>query len=147
MRQQVQTKRDAVANRKINVCRSATGAIGAEIECAGKRATNAGSFIDQIDRTAGRAAPGVSGAWSFHDVDLLEVERIARLRTEIAHAVDEDVVTRAETPQRQVVARGITAFAGRDRQTGNVAQHVAQRRRYLFLDNLFRDHSDGLRGV
>ena len=50
----------------------------------------------KVDRAACRSAAGVSRLRSLDHFHLLEVERIARLRTEVAHAVDKHVVACAE---------------------------------------------------
>ena len=71
----------------------------------------------------------------LRDLDLLDVERIARVAAEVADAVDEHVGPRAEAADRHLIAGRHAAFAGLERDAGDVAQHVAQRRRALLLDD------------
>ena len=71
-----------------------------------------GNLAHEIDRAARGTAAGIGRTRTFHDFHLFQVERISRLRAEVAHAVNEDVVARTETAQRQIVARGSAAFAG-----------------------------------
>src|ERR1041384_1592416 len=100
MAQEVQTKRDTVIERNVYIGSCAASAVSAEVERAAERSFETGSLVKQVYRTAGGAAASVDRAWTFHDVDLLEVERISRLWAYIAYAVDEDVVARAKAAQR-----------------------------------------------
>src|SRR5690606_36246417 len=94
------------------------------------------------------AAAGLRRGGAFHHLDLLGVEGVARVAGEVADAVDEDVVARAEAAQGEVVAaRPAAAFARGHRNARNVAQHIAQARRGLLLHHFPRDDADRLRRV
>ena len=75
----------------------------------------------------------------------LNVSRV--YMTEVADAVDEDVVARREPAQGEVVALGASALARGDADAGHVAQGVAQAEGGLLAHHLERHHRDGLRRV
>ena len=77
-------------------------------------------WLDRLDRASGRAAPGERRLRALHDFDLLDVERVAGLWPKVARTIDKDVVRSAECPQRQIVARWLTPFAGIDCQFNHV---------------------------
>ena len=92
-------------------------------------------LADEIDRAARRSTARDGRRRSLRDLDLLDVERVARVAAEIANAVDEHVGPRAEAADRHLVAGRHAAFPGLERDAGDVPQHVAQRRRALLLDD------------
>src|SRR5690606_3252081 len=115
---------------------------------AGYRAHQLWLLGEHVDVAAGRAAAGLRRGGAFRDLDLFGVEGVARVAGEIADAVDEDVVARAETAQGEVVAaRAAAAFACRHRDARDVAQHVAQAGGRLLLHHVLRDDADRLRRV
>ena len=126
---------DALVVRVADADRAVVG--GAELRGLG----------DLIDRAAGGPAAGDAGRGALGDFDLFEVERIARVAAEVAHAVDEHVGARAEAADGHLVAGRHAAFTGLERDARDVAQHVAQRHRALLLHDGARDHGDGLRDV
>ena len=79
--------------------------------------------------------PAKDGGRSLGHLDLLDVEGVAGVAAEVAHAVHEHVGAGAEAADGEVVAGGHAAFAGLDGDAGHVAQHVAQRGRVLLLDH------------
>src|SRR5262249_47378725 len=121
MTHRVQTERGAVRDRDVDVARSAHKAGIAEAERASHHAVDRRALADHVDRSAGGSAARERGLWSFDDFDLLEIERIARLRSEVADAVHEDVVARAESAQHQVVTGGLSTFSGHHGESGDVA--------------------------
>src|SRR5262245_1214214 len=44
------------------------------------------SLAHLVDRAAGRAASSEGGRWPFGNLDLLEIERVSRVSTEVANA-------------------------------------------------------------
>src|SRR5262245_11486244 len=125
MRHKVQAEGRSIFDRQVDVAGESFGRVAASAYCAREEAIDGRRFAHQIDRAARRAAPGEGRARPFGYFDLFQIERIARLRTEVASAVNEDVVARAESTQRQVVASRSPAFARGHSQAGDVAKHVA----------------------
>ena len=76
----------------------------------------------------------------------LQVERIAVVAAEVAHAVEVEVVARVESAQRQTVALSAGLARGQA-DAGDIAQRVAHRGDALILHQLLRDHGDRLRGI
>ena len=66
------------------------------------------------------------------------------MRIEIADSVDKDVVSGAISAQCEIVTGRYPAFAGGDRQTGNVAKNIGQARRALLRDYRLWDDCDRL---
>ena len=91
--------------------------------------------------------PAIDRRRALGHFDLFEVERVARVAAEVAHAVDEHVGARAEAADRHLIAGRHAAFAGLERDADDVAQHVAQRGGALLLDDRGGNHGDRLRDV
>src|SRR5690606_32975204 len=120
----------------------------ARADRAADEAHELGLLGEQVYVAAGRAAAGLRRGGAFHHLDLLGVEGVAGVAGEVADAVDEDVVARAEAAQGEVVAAGpAAAFARGHRDARDVAQHVAQARRGLLLHHFPGDDADRLRRV
>ena len=82
----------------------------------------------------------------MQDRDLLHVKRVAIVASEVAHPVEENVISGGESAHREVVALG-AAFARGDTDAGHVAQGIAQGGRALVLDDVLGNDVDGLRRV
>ena len=103
---------------------------------------------DEIDRAAGAAASRDGAGRTLHHFDLLEIEGVARVRAALAHAVEQDVVARAESAHAERVARNAAAALPRlERDARRVAQHVAQRRRALREKDFIGNDRDRARSV
>src|SRR3546814_9197729 len=79
--------------------------IAANLEHGRSPVADEGLLADQVDG-AGRGGAAVVGAGrTLGDFDLLEVEHVARNRTHVAHAVDEDAGGGVEAAHVHRVAR------------------------------------------
>ena len=108
---------------------------------------SAGALLTWLMAPPVAPRPASDEVGSLGHFDLLEIERIARVAAEVAHAVDEHVGARAEAANGQLIAGGHAALAGLEGDAGDVAQHVAQGGGALLVHHRARDHGDGLRNV
>ena len=145
----VEAQRQAAGQRLAPVGRAAALIIGAAGERAGDRIVQGGALADHVDRAGRRAAAVVGARRSFLDLDLIDVEHIARNRTQVAHAVDEDAAGAVEAAHVDGVAGvGAAVFAGIERaHAGRVAQRLGQGGGALLVEQVAGDHLDGLRRV
>ena len=90
--------------------------------------------------------PNRTEAGPFSTSIALQVERIAVVAAEVAHAVEVEVVARVEAAQCEAVALR-AGLAGGEADAGHIAQRVAHRGDGLVLHQLLRDHADRLRRV
>ena len=145
----VQAERRVLACGFIPVRRDASQVGAAIAERCIHAILEAWLLADHVDRAGWRGAPVHGAVGALDHFDLLGVEHVARNRTKVAHAVDEDASGRVETAHVHGVAcRGAAVLAdieGAD--AGTVAQRVSQRGRALLLDDLLADDVDGLRRV
>src|SRR5690606_12198693 len=82
------------------------------------------------------------------DLDILDVEGVARVAAAVARAVDEDVAARVEATELEIVgAGGETVFARVEGNAGGVPQDFGQVARALLLDDLLRNDVHRLRRV
>ena len=132
--------------RHIDVRGGAAGSIRTAIEGAGEGSQQGRHLGRLIDDAAGGSASEGGRRGSLNHVDFLQVEGIAVVAAEIAHAIDIEIVARAEAANRQIVALR-AAFAGRDADAGHVAQRVAQRGGVLLRHDLLADDVHGLRHI
>ncbi len=131
---------------EVDVGGGAAGAIGAAIEGAGEGAQQVGHFGGLVDDAAGGTAAEGGRGGSLHDVDFLQIEGIAVVAAEIAHAIDVQIVARAEAANGQIVALR-AAFAGGDADARDVAQGIAECGGVLLRHDLLADDVHGLRGI
>jgi hypothetical protein len=134
-----------VADRLIHVGRGAhvVGAAAAERDRV--RGVHVGRLAHLVDRAASGAASGERRRRPLRHLHLLQVEGIASVTAEVAHAVDEHIGARAEPADGQIVAGRHAAFTCLHGDADHVPQHVAERRRRLLLDDVAANHVDRLR--
>src|SRR5205085_746430 len=104
------TEAQPLVDHLVDVGRGALGAVGAERDVAGVEVRRTRRLGDDVDAAAGRAAAAVARGRTLVDLDLLDVERLARLRAGIAHAVDEDVAARIEAANVDAIAQADAAL-------------------------------------
>jgi hypothetical protein len=90
-------------------------------------------LADLVDYAAGLAATEQHRRRAAQHVDLLQVEDLAVVLRGVAHAVEIHVAEGVEAAQHHVVAR-TPALGGIERETGNVAQRLAQRTGILLVE-------------
>jgi hypothetical protein len=100
-----------------------------------------------VDDAAARAAAEHERGGPFQHLDLLDVEQIAVVLAEIAHAVEKEVTAGRKAAQVVDVVRLRSSFRGGVADAGHVAQRVAKRGRALRADHLLRHGVDELRDV
>src|SRR4051812_31483853 len=130
-------------NKRIHVYGEAARLIRAEIESAGNEVVQFGSLGGLIDDAAGGSAAERYRRWSLENFNFFHIEGIAIVAAEITHAIDEEIIARAETADGEVIALR-AAFTRRDTDTGNVAQRIAQRGDVLLFESFLRNDADGL---
>src|SRR5690606_6267471 len=91
---------------------SALVVVVAESHVADQEILADGGLADEIDGTTGGPAPGIVRTRPFCHFHLRDVVGIAGIAAEIPHAVDEDVGTRAEPADAELVARRRSPFPG-----------------------------------
>ena len=96
-----------------------------------------------IDYAAGGTAAEGDRRRALQHRDFLHIEGIAIIASEVAHAIEENVVARGEAADGQIVALR-SAFSRGQADAGNVAQGIAQRGRALVLDDVLGNDVDGL---
>lgn len=92
--------------------------------------------------------PNKDRGWTLQNFDLLDIERIARVAAEIPHPVEIKVIAGREAAKREIVAlRSRLASAQAD--AGHIAKRLAGGGDgdVLILQQLLRDHVDGLRHI
>ena len=96
-------------------------AVGSGVEGSREKAVHVGEFGGLVDDAARGAAAEIGGIGTLNDFDFFQVEGVAVVAAEVAHAIDVEIVAGAEAADRQVVALR-AAFAGGNADTGDIAE-------------------------
>ena len=91
--------------------------------------------------------PKASADGTLQHFDRLDVEEVAVVLADVAHAVEEEIAARGEAAQPEDLRRGHAAFRRGERDAGHVAQRFLQRRDRLLPDHRLRDDVHELRDV
>ncbi|MDT4836290.1 hypothetical protein FQZ97_699790 [compost metagenome] len=134
--------------RLVGVQGQAMVVVGTQASTQGGEGAVHGLLADDVDAAAGGAGAAEHRVRALDHLDLLDVERIGTVGLRaVAKAVDLDVAVGGEAADVDAVAGATTALAGVEGDAGDVGQHLAQAQCLLVLDQFFRHHRDGLRGV
>ncbi len=145
--EQVGTQRERIGQRHVGVERDAVIVIGTDARVHPRKLViGAGLLGDRVDCAAGRTATREARARPLGDFDLVDRESLARGHARIAQAVDEDVTAGLVAADDVTVAEGVAVLARTDGHAGDIVEHVAQVGCALFLELLFGQHLDRLRG-
>ena len=149
VRHRIDAQRGAGAElreRPIVVGRDAPRLVVAAVDAHRRQRLERGPLRPLIDHTAGRAAAEDRGRRALQHLDRLDVERVARIAAEVAHAVQEQVVARVEAADVRIVALP-AELAGAERDAGHGAQRVVERDGGAVVEQLLRDLDDRLRRI
>src|SRR5262245_3623052 len=106
-----------------------------------------GGLADLVDDAAGGTATKVDGSRPLEHFDVLDIERIAKISSLIADAVQVHVVARAETAQGEAIALRSAGFTSGNTDASNIAQRIPQGIRLLLVHDLSWDDGDRLGNV
>src|SRR5690606_16654610 len=124
----VQPEGHAVAEPHVDVAGDPLVILAADTERIVLRVARMRRFGHLVDGARGGTAATHGAGRSLDHLDLLQVERIARVRAGVAHAIDEQAVARTGAAHGEVLIAGQTAaaFAGLEGDARRVAEYVAQ---------------------
>src|SRR5262249_28587071 len=117
------------------------------IEIERHRILERGPLRDDVDRTAGGAAPEQRAGRSLENLHFLVVEAVADIGAEVAQPVEIHVVLGIEAADLELVPGKRAALADCDRDAGHVAKRAAETGDGLLLHLLAGDDADRLRRV
>ncbi|GAB7547989.1 hypothetical protein CS8_076820 [Cupriavidus sp. 8B] len=140
----VHAHRGAIAELPVGVGGAALVAGVAHAEVAFGEAVKLGRLADDVDAAAGRAAPIIGARRALGDLDRFDIEHFARLRADIAEAIEKGAGLGIVAADKGAVANRVATLARAKGDAGNGAQYLAEAGRRRALDELVRDHGDGL---
>ena len=90
---------------------------------------------EDVDRSAGIAAPAQRRIRSAHDLHRIDREHFAILCAKVAHAIDEDAALTVEAADEGPIADRIAALGRTEGDAGHGAQGIGERGRSGLLDH------------
>ena len=144
---QVQACGDAVSDHRVGVHGGAHVVVGAQAEAGPGFVLQFRGLADQVDAAAAGISAAVGRTGALDHFHLLQVEHLAGLHADIAHAVDEGVALAVEAADEGTVTGGVAAFAGAKGDARHHAQGVLQAGGAGFLQQLCGHDRHGLGGV
>ncbi len=143
----IQAKRRFFAQPPVAVQGAAIVVIGADLASGLDRILGLGRLADEIDAAPGAATAGVDRIRALDDLHLLQVEGIARLHADVAHAVQEQAAGGVLAANDGQVAASPSALARGEGDARRILQHVLQRCRGLVGHDLLGHHLHRTRRV
>ena len=132
-----------IGERLVDIDGRAPGQIRAECDRPGHHRIEGGKLADLIDDAPGRTAPEQDRGGALQHLDLLQVEGVAVIVSEIADAIEEYIRSRDEAPDRgRVALKRELACAQADAR--HVAKRVVEVADRAVLEHLVGDDLDGL---
>ncbi len=135
---QVQAGGDAITQHVVGVHGAACVAVGTDAHAGAGFVLQLRRLAHQVQAATTGVTAAVGRARALDHFHLLQVEDLARLRADVAQAVDEDVALRIEATDEGAVTGRVAAFAGTEGDARHHAQRILQIGRTGFGDQLLR---------